>query len=74
MLSTTFSESRSEDVELCFQTLKAEEEKNKSVTLTWDRPHGRRANVKIGMSDINLIVVPELFRDLGLVTTPVFPT
>ncbi|PXF49650.1 hypothetical protein BWQ96_00528 [Gracilariopsis chorda] len=45
----------------------------RSVTLTWDRPFGFRANVMVVASDLRIIVEPELFRDLGSLTTPGFP-
>ncbi len=70
IISTRTPKSHVEESELSTQTLN---EENKSVTLTWDRPHGHRANIMVVMSDINVIVVPELFRDLGLLTTPGFP-
>lgn len=46
---------------------------NRSITITWDRPYGYRANVMVVVSDLRIIVVPELFRDLGLLTGPGFP-
>eukprot|EP00737_Agarophyton_chilense_P003396 gb/GEZJ01003975.1/.p1 GENE.gb/GEZJ01003975.1/~~gb/GEZJ01003975.1/.p1 ORF type:complete len:3742 (-),score=436.98 gb/GEZJ01003975.1/:2287-13221(-) len=45
----------------------------RSVTLTWDRPFGFRANVMVVASDLRIIVEPELFRDLGALTAPGFP-
>ncbi|PXF45981.1 hypothetical protein BWQ96_04237 [Gracilariopsis chorda] len=45
----------------------------RSVTLTWDRPFGFRANVMVVASDLRIIVEPELFRDLGSLTPPGFP-
>lgn len=49
------------------------EEMNRTVTFTWDRPFGFRANIMVVVSDLRIIVEPELFRDLGLLTTPGFP-
>lgn len=43
------------------------------VVLNWDRPYGHRANVMLVVSRIRVIVVPELFRDLGALTPPGFP-
>ncbi|KAI0564764.1 Vacuolar protein sorting-associated protein 13 second [Gracilaria domingensis] len=45
----------------------------RSITLTWDRPFGFRANVMVVASHIRIIVEPELFRDLGALTAPGFP-
>eukprot|EP00178_Gracilaria_changii_P005588 TRINITY_DN1932_c0_g1_i1.p1 TRINITY_DN1932_c0_g1~~TRINITY_DN1932_c0_g1_i1.p1 ORF type:complete len:4003 (-),score=421.76 TRINITY_DN1932_c0_g1_i1:2311-14319(-) len=45
----------------------------RSVTLTWDRPFGFRANVMVVASHLRIIVDPELFRDLGALTAPGFP-
>lgn len=46
---------------------------SRSVTFTWDRPFGFRSNIMIVASDMKIIVEPELFRDLGALTTPGFP-
>ncbi len=70
IISTRTPRSQTEESELSTQTLN---EEKKSVRLTWDQPHGHRANIMVIMSDVNVIVVPELFRDLGLSTTPGFP-
>ncbi len=51
----------------------ASDEESRSVTLTWDRAYGYRANVMVVVSDLRIIVVPELFRDLGRLTGPGFP-
>ena len=48
-------------------------EMTRSVTLTWDRPFGFRANVMVVLSDLRIVVDPELFRDLGALTAPGFP-
>lgn len=48
-------------------------DENRSIALTWDRPYGYRANVMVVVSDLRVIVVPELFRDLGLLTGLGFP-
>lgn len=48
-------------------------EASRSVTLTWDRPFGFRANVMVVASDLRIIVEPELFRDIGALTPPGFP-
>lgn len=46
---------------------------SRAITFTWDRPFGFRANVMVVMSDLRIIVEPELFRDLGKLTVPGFP-
>lgn len=45
----------------------------RSVALTWDRPFGFRTNVMVVLSDLRIIVEPELFRDVGLLTAPGYP-
>lgn len=48
-------------------------ELSRSITFTWDRPFGFRTNVMIVVSNLRIIIDPELFRDLGCLTAPGFP-
>lgn len=50
-----------------------ETEMSRSITFTWDRPFGFRTNVMIVVSNLRIIIEPELFRDLGCLTAPGFP-
>lgn len=47
--------------------------REKSVTLSWDRPYGHRANIMLVVSALRVVIVPELCRDLGMLTGPGFP-
>lgn len=49
------------------------EQREQTITLNWDRPFGHRANIMLVVSALRIIVVPELFRDLGMLTAPGFP-
>lgn len=51
----------------------AEEPREKTITLSWDRPYGHRANIMLVASALRIIAIPDLFRDLGILTTPGFP-
>lgn len=41
---------------------------SKQVTYTYDRPFGFRSSIMVVISKLRVLVVPELFRDLGLLT------
>ena len=45
----------------------------KTVSVSYDRPFGYRSNIMVAVSELRVIVVPELFRDLGLLTPPGLP-
>ncbi|GAB0494523.1 hypothetical protein MMPV_005817 [Pyropia vietnamensis] len=45
----------------------------KTVSVSYDRPFGYRSNIMVAVSELRIIVVPELFRDLGLLTPPGLP-
>lgn len=54
-------------------TKSLESEGSRSITFTWDRPFGFRANAMVVASDLRVVIEPELFRDLGALTTPGLP-
>jgi len=45
----------------------------KTVSVSYDRPFGYRSNIMVAVSELRVVVVPELFRDLGLLTPPGLP-
>lgn len=50
-----------------------EEAREQTITLSWDRPFGHRANIMLVASGLRILVIPELFRDLAILTAPGFP-
>lgn len=52
---------------------KGMQDRSRTVAFTWDRPYGHRANLMLVVSNLRVVVVPELFRDLSLLTAPGFP-
>jgi Vacuolar sorting-associated protein 13, N-terminal/Vacuolar-sorting-associated 13 protein C-terminal/N-terminal region of Chorein or VPS13/SHR-binding domain of vacuolar-sorting associated protein 13/UBA/TS-N domain len=62
-LGGTASESSGEDVEF----------PSESVSLRYDKLYGKRANVAVLLSSIQLRIIPELLRDLSCLAVPGWP-